>query len=53
VKVGLLRNPKTPLPTSLRLLPHMRIGDLRNLARSRNIPSALKQAAQQMLKRKR
>jgi hypothetical protein len=52
VKVGLLRNPKTPLPTSLRLLPHMRVGDLRNLARSRNIPSALKQAAQQMLKRK-
>jgi len=52
VKVGLLNNPKTPLPTSLRLLPHLRMNDLRALTRSRNIPHALRQAAIQLVKRK-
>lgn len=52
VKVGLLNNPKTPLPTSMRLLPHLRLNDLRALTRSRNIPNALRQAATQLLKRK-
>lgn len=52
VKVGLLNNPKTPLPTSMRLLPHLRLNDLRALTRSRNIPNALRQSANQLLKRK-
>lgn len=52
IKKGLVNNPKCPLPTSMRLLPHLRLTDLRALTRSRNIPNALKQAAGQMLKRK-
>lgn len=52
VKVGLVNNPKCPLPTSMRLLQHLRVNDLRTVARSRNVPHALRQAAQQLLKRK-
>ncbi len=52
VKVALVANPKCPLPTAMRLLPHMRLVDLRNLARSRDIPSALRNAAKNMLKKK-
>lgn len=52
VKAGLVNNPKCPLPTSMRLLPHLRVTDLRTVSRSRNVPHALRQAAQQMINRK-
>jgi hypothetical protein len=52
VKVGLVNNPKCPLPTSMRFLPHLRVPDLRTVSRSRNVPQALRQAAQQMLNRR-
>jgi hypothetical protein len=49
VKVALLNNPKTPIATSMRLLPHLNIRDLKNLARSKGIPSQLATAAKNML----
>jgi len=52
VKVALVGNPKCPLPTSMRLLPHLRKLELKNLARSRNIPNALRNAAKNMLAKK-
>ncbi len=52
VKVALVANPKCPLPTSMRLLPHMRLVELRNLSRSKNISSALRNAAKNMLNKK-
>lgn len=52
VKVALVANPKCPLPTSMRLLPHMRLVELRALARSKNISSALRTAAKNMLNKK-
>jgi len=52
VKVALVANPKCPLPTSMRLLPHMRLVELRSLARSKNISSALRSAAKNMLNKK-
>lgn len=52
VKVALVANPKCPLPTAMRLLPHMRLVELRNLARSKNIASALRAAAKNMLSKK-
>lgn len=52
VKVALVANPKCPLPTAMRLLPHMRLVELRNLARSKNISSALRGAAKNMLNKK-
>lgn len=49
IKVGLVNNPKCPLANSMRLLTHLRPNDLRALARSKNVPAALAQAARQML----
>jgi hypothetical protein len=49
VKVALCNNPKCPLPVSMRFLPHLRPPDLKSLARSRGIPSALASAAKQLL----
>ncbi len=52
VKVALVANPKCPLPTSMRLLPHMRLVELRSLSRSKNISSALRNAAKNLLNKK-
>jgi hypothetical protein len=49
VKVNLVNNPKTPVTTSMGLLSHLRDGDLRALARSKNIPQAVRSAAVQRL----
>jgi hypothetical protein len=49
VKVALVNNPKCPVGVSMRLLPHLSVRDLKNLARSKGIPSALATAAKQML----
>jgi hypothetical protein len=52
VKVNLCNNPKAPLPVSMRLLPFMRERDLRNLARSKGVPSALVVQAKKLLEAK-
>jgi hypothetical protein len=49
VKVALVNNPKCPLPVSMRFLAHLNVRDLKSLSRSKGIPSALSQAAKQML----
>jgi hypothetical protein len=49
VKVNLTNNPKCPLPVSMRLLPFLHDRDLRNVARSKNIPSALTAQARKLL----
>jgi hypothetical protein len=49
VKVALVNNPKCPVGVSMRLLPHLSVRDLKNLSRSKGIPSALATAARQML----
>jgi hypothetical protein len=50
VKVALCNNPKCPLPTAMGFLPHLRVPDLKTLSRSKGIPSALANAAKQMLR---
>jgi hypothetical protein len=52
VKVNLVNNPKTPLPTALRLLPHLRGSELRSLARNRNVPNALSTQARNLMEKK-
>jgi hypothetical protein len=52
VKANLAANPKCPLATAMRLLPYLRLSDLRNLARSKNVPSALSTAAKNMVSKK-
>jgi len=49
VKVNLTNNPKCPLPVSMRLLPFLHERELRNLARSKGIPSALSTQARKLL----
>lgn len=52
VKVALVNNPKCPLPTAMRFLPHLNVRDLKALSRSKGIPSALSTAAKQMLQQR-
>ena len=53
VRQALVQNPKTPIPVSLGLLRGLRERDVRLLARSKNIPGVIQQAAsRQILQRK-
>jgi hypothetical protein len=52
VKRGLIFNPKTPIGISMRFLSHLHVSDLRNIARSRGIPAALKTAAASRIAKK-
>lgn len=47
VKRGLVFNSKTPVGISMRFLSHLRVNDLRTLARSKNVPASLRSAALQ------
>ncbi|MEZ4255505.1 MAG: hypothetical protein R3A78_07285 [Polyangiales bacterium] len=49
LKRAIVFNPKMPTGISLRYLAHMMPGDLKDLARSKNVPGALKSAALQRL----
>lgn len=48
VRLNLVQNPKTPLSFSLRLLPVLHADDLKALTRSKNVPSALTEAARRL-----
>ncbi|MBN2723693.1 MAG: hypothetical protein JXR95_06450 [Deltaproteobacteria bacterium] len=45
VKVNLVNNPKTPIPTAISLLSSLRMADIKSIARSRNIAQVVRQAA--------
>jgi hypothetical protein len=49
VKVNLANNPKCPLPVSMRLLPFLHERELRNVSRSKGVPSALTAQARKLL----
>ncbi|MBW2260998.1 MAG: hypothetical protein JRG91_03415 [Deltaproteobacteria bacterium] len=51
VKVSLVNNPKTPLPTAMSLLTHLRKNDLRSMMRNKNVPTGLTAAARNIIKR--
>ncbi len=52
VKHNLVQNPRCPLELALRFLPHIRLNDLRILARSKNIPQAVARAAKNLLSKR-
>jgi len=52
VKLNLVNNPKTPLPEAMRFMNFLRDKDLRDLARSRNVPSNVATQAKRILQRK-
>jgi hypothetical protein len=52
VKLNLVTNPKTPLTFASRLLPHIRDADIRQIAKSKNVPATIQTMARQVLLRK-
>ena len=48
VSKALVRNPRTALPTSLRLITKLSVRDLRDLSRDRNVPDAVRSTALRM-----
>ncbi len=52
VKVALVNNPKTPVPTALRLLTLLRDNDLKNVAKSKSIPSVIAATARKNLNKR-
>ena len=52
IKVVLAQNPRTPLPMALRLLPMLRGSDLKRIAISRSVPTAVAQAAKREVQKK-
>lgn len=52
VKLALVNNPKTPMPVAMRFLPLMRAQDIKGVAKSKNLPSALVNQAKAQLQKK-
>jgi len=52
MKLALVANPKTPLSTSINLLPHLQDRDLKSLSRDKDVAPALKQKAQAFLRQR-
>ncbi len=52
VKLALMNNPKTPIGIAMRFLSSIRVGDLKGMARNKNIPSALATAAKKLLQKR-
>jgi hypothetical protein len=46
---NLARNPRTPLPTALSLLPRLQGRDLTTLAQNRNVPDGVRRQAQRLI----
>lgn len=49
VKLGLVENPHTPLALALPLLPLLQERDVRNLARSKNVPAVISTQAKRLI----
>jgi len=49
VKIGLVSNPKTPVPISLKLLSYITEADLRNIAKNKNISTVVARGARKIL----
>ncbi len=52
VKAALVNNPKTPIPTAIKFLRHLIPKDLRNVSKSKNVPTVLAKTAIKILETK-
>ena len=52
VKSALVNNPKTSLPTAIKFLRHLLPKDLRNVSKSKNVPTVLAKTAIKILENK-
>ncbi len=50
VKVALVNNPKTALPTAMKMVTVLHLKDLKTLAKSRNVPAAVRNSAIRLVK---
>lgn len=50
MKLCLVQNPKTPIGEALKFLGHLRVNDLRLVARSKGVPATVAKAAKQLIK---
>src|ERR1043166_7911158 len=48
---NLARNPRTPIPTAMNILPRIRTKDLQNLTQNRNVSEAVRRQAQRQIGR--
>jgi hypothetical protein len=53
VKVGLANNPKTPIPTAMKMINHLNIKDLKDLSVNKNVSSIIQSAAKKAYIQKR
>ncbi len=53
VKLNLITNPKCPLAYSMKTLVYLRASDVKMLAKSKSVPTALRQAAERLSKKRR
>jgi hypothetical protein len=53
IKYNLVGNPRTPLPTAMRLLPYLRQDELKKIAKSKGVPAQIAKLAKQELDKKR
>ncbi len=49
VKLALVNNPKTPLPTAMQMLTLLRAADIKNIAKSRNVSTAVSTQAKRLI----
>jgi hypothetical protein len=49
VAIGLVRNPKTPVPVAVRMLEHISMNELRNIAKMKNVRDAIQAAARKKI----
>jgi hypothetical protein len=49
IKLALVKNPRTPVKESMRLLTHLMDKDLKDVARSKNLPNVVVVAAKKLL----
>jgi hypothetical protein len=52
IKISLVKNPKVPLPTALKLMYTLQERDLKDLARDRNVPQTIQSQAKAFLMKK-
>jgi hypothetical protein len=52
IKLALVMNPRTPFPMAAKLVQYLREGDLKSIAKSKNVTGPIAQAAKQQLLRK-
>jgi hypothetical protein len=52
LKLALVKNPKTPLPVSMKFLSTLRESEIKDLARNKNVPSTIQSQAKKMMDKK-